>query len=42
MVEAERTSGDDNSPHTIKSAIDLAESESACNREQNMLPLNVA
>lgn len=32
----------DNLPHTIKSAIDLAESESACYREQNTLPPNVA
>lgn len=42
IVEAERTSDDDNSPHTIKSAIDLAESESVRNREQNTLPPNVA
>jgi hypothetical protein len=41
IVEAERTSDDDNSPHTINSAIDLAESESARNREQNTLPPNV-
>lgn len=32
----------DNSPHTTKSAIDLAENESACYREQNTLPPNVA
>lgn len=42
IVGAERTSDDDNSPHTIKSAIDLAESESPRNREQNTLPPNVA
>lgn len=42
IVGAESTSDDDNSPHTIKSAIDLAESESARNREQNTLPPNVA
>lgn len=42
IVGTERTSDDDNSPHTIKSAIDLAESESPRNREQNTLPPNVA
>lgn len=35
IVETESTNGDDNSPYTIKSTIDLAESESARNREQN-------
>lgn len=32
----------DNSPYTIKNAIDLAESESACYWEQNTVPPNVA
>lgn len=41
IVVGKRTSDEDNSPHTIKSAIDLAESESARNGEQNTLPPNV-
>ena len=35
IVEAKRTVDDDNSPHTIKSAIDLSESESARNRTKH-------